>query len=112
MIPISGKVSEARTLSAAGVRTEGCGPGYMIKNEFAPHNRNDRGTISTANAGLNTCGSQFFINLVNNNFLDSRYPVFGKLIEGMEVVDVIGKVQTEASDRPLKPVIILKAGVL
>jgi peptidylprolyl isomerase len=44
----------------------GCGgPGYAIKDEFSPVNRNDRGTISMANAGPNTGGSQFFINLVN-----------------------------------------------
>jgi peptidylprolyl isomerase len=112
MISISGKVSGARTYSTAGVRREGCGPGYIIKNKFAPHNRNDRGTISMANAGPNTCGSQFFINLFNNNFLDTKYPVFGTVIEGMEVVDAIGKVQTETSDRPLKPLTILKAAVL
>ena len=45
------------------------GPGYKIKDEFTDHNKNDRGTLSMANAGPNTGGSQFFINLVNNNFL-------------------------------------------
>ena len=65
------------------------GPGYMIKDEFTNNNRNDRGTISMANAGPNTGGSQFFINLVNNNFLDSKHPVFGKVVEGMDVVDKI-----------------------
>ncbi|MBW2964620.1 peptidylprolyl isomerase, partial [Candidatus Woesearchaeota archaeon] len=54
------------------------GPGYTIKDEFTDHNRNNRGTISMANAGPNTGGSQFFINLVNKNFLDSKHPVFGK----------------------------------
>lgn len=88
------------------------GPGYAIKDEFTPGNRNNRGTISMANAGPNTGGSQFFINLVNNNFLDDRHPVFGKVIEGLEIVDTIGKVKTDASDRPLTPVKILKAIVL
>jgi peptidylprolyl isomerase len=59
------------------------GPGYTIKDEFthAGGNRNDRGTISMANAGPNTGGSQFFINLVNNNFLDTKHPAFGKVIK-------------------------------
>ncbi|MCK9566212.1 MAG: peptidylprolyl isomerase, partial [Methanothrix sp.] len=62
----------------------GCGgPGYAIKDELTRKNKNDRGTISMANAGPNTGGSQFFINLVNNNFLDGKHPVFGKVIEGM-----------------------------
>jgi len=67
------------------------GPGYTIKDEFTDHNRNYRGTIAMANAGPNTGGSQFFINLVDNNYLDSAHPVFGKVVEGMDVVDAIGK---------------------
>ncbi|OPY53990.1 MAG: peptidyl-prolyl cis-trans isomerase A (rotamase A) [Methanosaeta sp. PtaU1.Bin112] len=85
------------------------GPGYTIKDEFTNHNRNDRGTISMANAGPNTGGSQFFINLVDNSFLDGKHPVFGKVISGMDVVDAIGKVQTDASDRPLQEVKIIEA---
>lgn len=83
-----------------------------IRDEFTNHNRNDRGTISMANAGPNTGSSQFFINLVNNNFLDTKHPVFGKVIEGMDVVDKIAKVQTDANDRPLQEVKIIKAIVL
>jgi len=85
------------------------GPGYVIKDEFTTNNRNDRGTISMANAGPNTGGSQFFINLVNNNFLDSKHPVFGKVVEGMDVVDKIAKVKTDGSDRPLQNVTIIRA---
>ena len=88
------------------------GPGYTIKDEFTMTNRNDRGTISMANAGPNTGGSQFFINLVNNNFLDTKHPVFGKVVEGMDVVDKIGRVKTDSSDRPTTPVKILKATVI
>jgi peptidylprolyl isomerase len=84
----------------------------MIKDEFNGEQKNDRGTIAMANAGPNTGSSQFFINLVNNNFLDGRHPVFGKVIEGMEVVDKIASVDTDANDRPLKPVVINKASVL
>jgi peptidylprolyl isomerase len=80
-----------------------------IEDEFTDHNRNDRGTVAMANAGQNTGSSQFFINLVNNNNLDTKHPVFGKVIEGMDVVDAIGKVETDSSDRPLEQVRITKA---
>jgi peptidylprolyl isomerase len=85
------------------------GPGYNIKDEFTANNRNVRGTISMANAGPNTGGSQFFINLVNNNHLDSKHPVFGKVVEGMDVVDKIAKVKTDANDRPVTNVAIIRA---
>ncbi len=88
------------------------GPGYAIKDEFNPNSKNDRGTISMANAGPNTGGSQFFINLVDNNFLDGKHPAFGKVIEGMDLVDKIGKVQTGAMDRPVNEVKILSAKVV
>lgn len=88
------------------------GPGYTIRDEFGPKNRNYRGTISMANAGPNTGGSQFFINLVDNNFLDSKHPVFGKVTTGMDVVDGIGKVRTGRGDRPVEDVKIIKAEIL
>jgi peptidylprolyl isomerase len=85
------------------------GPGYSIEDEFTSHNRNNRGTIAMANAGPNTGGSQFFINLVDNNFLDSMHPVFGTVTGGMDVVDAIGKVRTGAGDRPVQNVTIIRA---
>jgi len=88
------------------------GPGYAIKDEFTSHNKNDRATISMANAGPNTGGSQFFLNLVDNNYLDKAHPVFGKVVEGMDVVDKMGKVKTGAMDRPVKEVKILSAKVI
>jgi peptidylprolyl isomerase len=88
------------------------GPGYTIKDEFTKSNKNDRGTIAMANSGPNTGGSQFFINLVNNNFLDEMHPAFGKVVDGMDVVDAIGKVKTDANDRPLKEVKIIRARIL
>ena len=84
------------------------GPGYVIKDEFTKNNRNDRGTISMANAGPNTGGSQFFINVVNNNYLDKKHPVFGKVSSGMEIVDKIANAKTDSQDRPLSRVIINK----
>lgn len=84
------------------------GPRYNIKDEFGKE-KNDRGTIAMANAGPNTGGSQFFINLVNNNYLDTKHPVFGKVVKGMDVVDKISKVETDASDRPIEEVKIIKA---
>ena len=85
-----------------------------IRDEFTDTDldRNDRGTISMANAGPNTGSSQFFINLKDNNFLDGRHPVFGKVVEGMEVIDAVGKVQTGANDRPIEDVVIEKASIL
>jgi peptidylprolyl isomerase len=62
-----------------------------------------------ANAGPNTGGSQFFINLADNNFLDSKHPVFGTVTSGMDVVDAIGKVRTGAGDRPVQNVTIIRA---
>ncbi len=88
------------------------GPGYTIKDEFTDHNLNNRGTIAMANAGPNTGGSQFFINLENNSYLDKAHPVFGTVIVGMDVVDKIGKVKTDATDRPLEDVKILSARVI
>ncbi len=88
------------------------GPGYSIKDEFTKHNKNERGTISMANAGPNTGGSQFFINLVDNNYLNKAHPVFGKVVEGMDVVDKIGKVKTSAQDRPLTVIRIVAAKVV
>ena len=85
------------------------GPGYSIKDEFGKNNKNNRGTISMANAGPNTGGSQFFINLVDNNYLDKKHPVFGKVMEGMEVVDSIGNTKTDRNDRPVQKISILKA---
>jgi peptidylprolyl isomerase len=89
------------------------GPGYTIEDEFVPGYSNVRGTLSMANAGPNSGGSQFFINLVDNTNLDydkqpltSKHPVFGKVIDGMDVVDAIGGVATGARDVPSEPVVI------
>ena len=87
------------------------GPGYTIRDEFTKDNRNARGTISMANAGPNTGGSQFFINVVDNKGLDRKHPVFGRVVGGMEVVDAISKAATDDDDRPRTKVVIRKARI-
>ena len=87
------------------------GPGYSIKDEFRPGNRNSRGTLSMANAGPNTGGSQFFINVVDNNFLDRKHPVFGRVVEGLEVADEISRAKRDRNDRPLTKIVINRATV-
>lgn len=82
------------------------GPGYSIPDEFTDDNKNNKGTLSMANSGPNTGGSQFFINLVDNNFLDDKHPVFGKVVSGIEVVEAIGKTETGPNDKPVEDVVI------
>lgn len=82
------------------------GPGYTFADEINANNKNDVGTISMANAGPNTNGSQFFINVAPNNFLDTKHTVFGKVISGMDVVMAINNVPTDPSDKPLEAVVI------
>ena len=84
-----------------------------IQDEFTDDNRNDRGTIAMANTGFSNSGSsQFFINLVNNNYLDEAHPVFGKVIDGMDVVDAIAKVATDTGDKPIVDVTIINTQVI
>jgi len=82
------------------------GPGYSFLDEIHSNNHNLAGTISMANAGPDTNGSQFFINAKDNDFLDTKHTVFGKVIEGMDVVRKIENVSTEGPDRPVDDVII------
>jgi len=82
------------------------GPGYVFEDEIHSNNRNFRGTISMANAGPDTNGSQFFFNTNDNNFLDAKHTVFGKVIEGLDVVSQIENVSIEGPDRPVEDVIV------
>jgi len=91
------------------------GPGYSIKDEFHKDLSNVRGTIAMANRSPNTGGSQWFINVVDNCYLDfdkkpysSAHPVFGKVVEGMEIVDAISQVKLGRNDKPVQDVIIKK----
>ncbi len=82
------------------------GPGYTFADEIRENNHNVIGTISMANAGPNTNGSQFFINVANNSYLDGKHTTFGKVTSGMDVVDKLQHVETDGNDRPLTPVVI------
>jgi peptidylprolyl isomerase/peptidyl-prolyl cis-trans isomerase A (cyclophilin A) len=81
-------------------------PGYKFADEFGPGLSNVTGTISMANAGPNTNGSQFFINTNDNVFLDGKHAVFGKVVEGMDIVMKISNVPTDPTDKPVSDVII------
>jgi len=87
------------------------GPGYTFEDEIHAENNNVIGTISMANAGPNTNGSQYFINVADNNFLDSKHTVFGRVIEGMDTVEVINTVAVDGRDRPVEEVVIISITV-
>jgi peptidyl-prolyl cis-trans isomerase A (cyclophilin A) len=83
------------------------GPGWRFKDEFSPDLRHTgKGTLSMANAGPNTNGSQFFICQVPTPHLDGRHTVFGRVLEGLDIIDSIADVPKGAMDRPVEDVIV------
>ena len=111
---IQGGDPNSKTANTASYGTGG--PGYTIQDEFVEGElrSNVRGTIAMANTGQpNSGGSQFFINTVDNTGLDfnkepfaSKHPVFGRVVEGMDVIDAISRTQTGAGDVPVEPIVI------
>jgi peptidyl-prolyl cis-trans isomerase B (cyclophilin B) len=82
------------------------GPGYTFEDEFNDHPV-ERGALAMANAGPNTNGSQFFIVTAEScPWLDGKHTVFGRVTNGMDVVDTISQVQTGGADRPVDDVVI------
>jgi cyclophilin family peptidyl-prolyl cis-trans isomerase len=82
------------------------GPGYQFEDEFN-HHKVVRGALAMANAGPNTNGSQFFIVTADETpWLDGKHTVFGKVIEGEDVVERLNEVPTGGADRPITPVLI------
>lgn len=97
------------------------GPGYSIPDEHIAGEflTNVRGTISMANSGPNSGGSQFFINTADNTNLDfdkepltSKHPVFGRIVSGMDVIDAISVVETNQRDLPIEPVVMKSVKII
>lgn len=81
------------------------GPGYKIADEFGEGlTHDDEGYFSMANAGPNTGGSQFFITLAPTPWLNGHHAIFGRVVEGMDVVRKIGVTKTDFRDRPLEDI--------
>jgi len=87
------------------------GPGYQFEDEFN-HHKVVRGALAMANAGPNTNGSQFFIVTTEATpWLDGKHTVFGRVTDGMDVVDAISALETDGRDRPRQDVPIERIDV-
>ncbi len=93
------------------------GPGHTIKGEFKSNGydnpiKHTRGVISMARSMMpNSAGSQFFIMHKDAPHLDGQYAAFGRVVDGIEVVDEIAAVDTDYSDKPITPVVIKKVTI-
>lgn len=88
-------------------------PGYRFPDEIVDTLSHDSaGKLSMANAGPGTNGSQFFITLAETPWLDGRHTVFGEVIQGMDVIDSIGNVETGPQDRPVEDVVIENVNII
>lgn len=85
------------------------GPGYYIKDEYSKELKHLKGTVALAKAADDRNGSQFYICLAKQNFLDGKYTIVGQVIKGMDVVQKIAKVKTDKrNDRPIENVTMKK----
>ncbi len=89
------------------------GPGYQIDDEFGEGlTHDDEGILSMANAGPNTGGSQFFITLAPTEWLNNHHAIFGRIVEGMDVIRKIGCCKTDFRDRPKEDVVMEEVTVV
>jgi peptidyl-prolyl cis-trans isomerase A (cyclophilin A) len=89
------------------------GPGYQFQNETHPDLKFDKpGVLAYANSGPGTNGSQFFITHAPTTWLNDKHPIFGQVIEGQSIVDMIGNVKTAPGDKPVTPVVLTKVSIL
>ena len=84
------------------------GPGYQFEDECPPGGPafDKPGLLAMANAGPNTNGSQFFFTVAPTPWLTGKHTIFGEVVDGMDVVEAISKVQTDRADRPLEDVVV------
>lgn len=89
------------------------GPGYKFPNEIVDTLQHDsKGLLSMANSGPDTNGSQFFITLKETPWLNGLHTIFGEVVQGMDVVDSIGSVETGQGDRPVEDVVMEEVNII